>query len=191
MHATPSSLSVEHRPAVCAIKFGSFSQRSHEKSVSQLGWRVENPRPPLAVCCLSCVVFGSVKTCAEPFHVEPEGRGPRTVGVGEMTLPLERRSVFKGLSSCCCEGPASVSPSDELAVAACVAAEEPSLFLRHLLHFFLDQPLIFWHLYWPHSHNGAFGSVIIDFRFVYFRVFPVRTIEIATTVSTIYKWRPM
>ena len=134
--------------------------------------------------------FGSVRTYAEPSHLEPEGRGPRTVGVGDRTLQLERRSVFEGLS-CCCEGPASVSSSDELPVAACVAAEEPSLFLRHLLHFFLYQPLIFWHLYWPHSHNGAFGSVIIDFRFVYFRVFPVRTIEIATTVSTIYKWRPM
>ena len=173
-----------------AIKSGSFSQRSHEKSVSQLGWRVETPRTPLAVCCLSRVIFGSLETYAEPSHVEPLGRAPRTVGVGERTLPLEWRSVFEGLS-CCCEGPASVSSSDELPVAACVAAEEPSLFLRHLLHFFLYQPLIFWHLYWPHSHNGAFGSVIIDFRFVYFRVCPVRTIEIATTVSTIYKWRPM
>ena len=135
-HATPSSLSVEHRPAVCAIKAGSFSQRSHEKSVSQLGWRVETPRPPLAVCCLSRVPLGSVETYAEPSHVEPLGRGPRTVGVGERTLPLERRSVFEGLA-CCCDGPASVSASDELPLAACVAAEEPVLLLRHVQHLLL------------------------------------------------------
>ena len=58
------------------------------------------------------------------------------MGVSERTLPLERRSAFEGLS-CCCEGPASVSASDELPVAACVAAEEPSLLLWHLEHFCL------------------------------------------------------
>jgi hypothetical protein len=181
-HATSSSLSVEHRPAVCAIKAGSFSQRSHEKSVSQLGWSVENPRPPLAVCRLSRVMFGSVETYAEPSHVEPEGRRPRTVGFGEMTLPLEWRSVFEGLS-CCCDGPsapASVSPSDELPLA------EPALFLRHLWHFFLNPRLVFSHLYWPQSHDGALGSTIIDFRFVCFRLCRVKAIESATTMSTEY-----
>ncbi len=115
------------------------------------------------------------------------------MGVGDRTLPLERSSVFEGVS-CCCEGPASLSSSDELAVAACVAAEEPALFLRHLWHLFLNPPLVFSRLYWPHSHNGASGSTLMGLRGVYLlrlATFPVRTIESAITVTTIYKWRPM
>ena len=115
------------------------------------------------------------------------------MGVGDRTLPLERSSVFEGVS-CCCEGPASLSSSDELAVAACDAAEEPALFLRHLWHLFLNPPLVFSRLYWPHSHNGASGSTLMGLRGVYLlrlATFPVRTIESATTVSTIYKLRPM
>ena len=104
------------------------------------------------------------------------------MGVSERTLPLERRSAFEGLS-CCCEGPASVSASDELPVAACVAAEEPSLLLWHLEHFCLNPPLLFWRLYWPHSHHGASGfMLVIDFRALYFRLCPVRAIESETTM---------
>jgi hypothetical protein len=75
--------------------------------------------------------------------VKIRGSGPGAVGVGERKLPLERHSVLgEGeCLSCCCEGLDSLSlrvrrlgaPSGSLR-----AAEEPSLFLRHLtvLHFF-------------------------------------------------------
>jgi len=103
------------------------------------------------------------------------------VGVGESTLPLERRSVLgdgEGLS--CCEGPASVSSSDELPVEACVATEEPPLLLRHVQHLLLKPPWCFWRLYLPHSHHGAFGSALMGVRLLYlsaFKTFPVRVIE--------------
>ncbi len=70
------------------------------------------------------------------------------MGVGERTLPPERRSVLE-------EGQGTkypvtkVSASDEPPVAACamVAAEEPSFLLRHLEHFSPYAPLLLWHLY--------------------------------------------
>ena len=67
-HTSSSSLSVGHRPAG---KSGSFSQWSHVKSVSQLGWSVETPRPALAVCCLSRVAIGSVETEAHHSICNP------------------------------------------------------------------------------------------------------------------------
>ena len=67
-HTCSSSLSVGHRSAV---KSGSFSQWSHVKSVSQLGWSVETPRPALAVCCLSRVAIGSVETEAHHSICNP------------------------------------------------------------------------------------------------------------------------
>jgi hypothetical protein len=70
-HTSSSSLSVRHRPAVCAVKSGSFSRKSHLKSVSQLGWSVETPRPALAVCCLSRVAIGSVETEAHHSICNP------------------------------------------------------------------------------------------------------------------------
>ena len=86
------------------------------------------------------------------------------MGVGERTLAPERCSVFgqgEGLS-CCCEGPASVSASDELPVVACVAAEEPSLILQHLCTFFLNPSSVLERLNWPNSHHGASAPMIIS-----------------------------
>jgi len=110
------------------------------------------------------------------------------VGVGERTLAPERCSVFgqgEGLS-CCCEGPASVSASDELPVVACVAAEEPSLILQHLCTFFLNPSSVLERLNWPNSHHGASAApMIIDFRVLYLRfLYPVRAIKSETTMST-------
>ena len=67
-HTSSCSLSVGHRPAG---KSGSFSQWSHVKSVGQLGWSVETPRPALAVCCLSRVAIGSVETEAHHSICNP------------------------------------------------------------------------------------------------------------------------
>jgi hypothetical protein len=47
-------------------------------------------------------------------------------------------------------------------VAACVAAEGPSLFLRHIWHLWCKPAFGFSRLHRPVSHHGASGSTIID-----------------------------
>jgi hypothetical protein len=78
---------------------------------------------------------------------DTRARAVQRVRTGRRSLLLLRGSSFS----------LRVSP-----VVACFAAEETSLFLRHLWTFCLNPPLVLERLNWPNSHHGASAPMIIS-----------------------------
>ena len=107
-------------------------QRHHEKLVTRLCLdRLQHREARLAHHRRQ---HDAVETAEQELELGAVAIRLEAVGVElvhSCCLPLALLSVLEG-PSCCCEGPALVSSSDEFAVAACVVAEEPPLLNRHL-----------------------------------------------------------